>query len=272
MRPEPSLSQTRRGHMNITRAALPIIAIVLIASACAGAAGASPTPSDTPATTPAPSPDPSAAPIRGPVTTPEDAVARIIAAEPRFAGIMPFRDDLIGQANWYKVSRSLANGDYQVTVRLGWGDCPAGCIEEHIWEFTVAQADGTVNVVSETGDQVPLTSWPAAATETDAGRSSISGLATAGPVCPVETIPPDPSCAPRPVVGATVVIRMASGAVIAQLATGPDGTFFADLEPGRYTVEALPVDGLLGTPGPQPVTVEADTITTVQLDYDTGIR
>ncbi len=263
--------------MNITRATLPIAVIVLIVSACAsGSAGASPTPSGTPAGSPAPttdpSVDPSAAPIGGPVTTEAEAVARIVAAEPRFDGIMPFRDDLIGQANWYKVSRSLANGDFQVTVRLGWGDCPAGCIEEHIWEFTVARDDGTVSVVSETGDQVPITSWPATAIDADGGRSAISGLATAGPICPVEKNPPDPSCAPRPVVGATVVIRNASGAVIAQLATDPAGAFFADLEPGRYIVEALPADGLLGTPGPQPVTVEAGVTSTVQLDYDTGIR
>ncbi len=262
--------------MNITRAALPIAAIVLIVSACSSSAiGASPTPSGTPSATPSPSTDPSAlpsaAPISGLVTTPEEAVGRIVETEPRFAGIMPFRDDLIGQSSWYKVSRSLVNGDFQVTVRIGWGDCPAGCIDEHIWEFAVAR-DGTVNIVSENGSQVPNTEWPAAATDGDASRSSISGLATAGPICPVEKNPPDPSCAPRPVVGATVVIRNASGAVIAQLSTGPDGAFFADLEPGRYTVEALPADGLLGTPGPQPVTVEAGSTAMVQLDYDTGIR
>ncbi len=262
--------------MNITRAALPIAAIVLIVSACSSSAiGPSPTPSGMPAetssATAAPSTDPSAAPISGPVTTPEAAVARIVEIEPRFAGIMPFRDDLIGQSSWYKVTRSLVNGDFQVTVRLGWGDCPAGCIAEHIWEFAVA-GDGTVITVSENGSPVPPTSWPAAAVDSDTGRSSISGLATAGPVCAVEKNPPDPSCAPRPVVGATIVIRNASGNVIAQLATGSDGAFFADLEPGRYIVEALPADGLLGTPGPQPVTVEADSTATVQLDYDTGIR
>jgi hypothetical protein len=40
------------------------------------------------------------------------------------------------------------------TFRHAWGDCPAGCISEHLWEFTVT--GGTPVLVREYGDSVPI--------------------------------------------------------------------------------------------------------------------
>jgi hypothetical protein len=39
-------------------------------------------------------------------------------------------------------------------VEIGWGDCPAGCIDKHRWTFTVDKA-GTVTKTGETGPAVP---------------------------------------------------------------------------------------------------------------------
>ncbi len=39
--------------------------------------------------------------------------------------------------------------------------------------------------------------------------------AAAGPTCPVEKIPPDPACAPRPVAGATILIKAGAGTIVA---------------------------------------------------------
>jgi hypothetical protein len=102
--------------------------------------------------------------------------------------------------------------------------------------------------------------------------TGIAGHATAGPVCPVEKNPPDPSCAPRPVAGAVVIIRATAGAAVQQATTGADGTFFVAVPPGGYLVEAQPANGLMGTPGPQIVTVTAGAMSTIELSYDTGIR
>jgi hypothetical protein len=41
---------------------------------------------------------------------------------------------------------------------------------------------------------------------------------------------------------------------------------------GAYTIEAQPVAGLMGTPGPERVTVAATGTTEVSVIYDTGIR
>jgi hypothetical protein len=110
------------------------------------------------------------------------------------------------------------------------------------------------------------------ATPTAARNTGIRGVATAGPVCPVEKNPPDPSCAPRPVVGATIVIRDGAGAQVAVAISGADGTFFVALPPGNYVVDPRPVQGLLGTAGQQGASVAAGVVTAVKLDYDTGIR
>ena len=103
-------------------------------------------------------------------------------------------------------------------------------------------------------------------------KTGIGGVATAGPVCPVEKNPPDPACAPRPVDGAVLVFNDAAGTEIARTTTAADGTFFTELPPGPYVVTAQPTKGLLGTPGPQSVTVPDGAIVRLDLAYDTGIR
>jgi hypothetical protein len=100
---------------------------------------------------------------------------------------------------------------------------------------------------------------------------AVTGYAHAGPVCPVETTPPDPSCEDRPVSGAVVRVHDSEGAAVAEAATAVDGTFTVELPAGEYTVVAQPVEGLLGTPPPIELTVVGE-ISGVDLAYDTGIR
>ena len=98
----------------------------------------------------------------------------------------------------------------------------------------------------------------------------ISGIALAGPTCPVER-PGDPACAPRPVAGATILIRDATGADVATIVTDAAGRFQVALPPGVYTVVGQPVEGLMGNPAPLDVEV-AEGDVTIELSYDTGIR
>ena len=100
----------------------------------------------------------------------------------------------------------------------------------------------------------------------------LRGTATAGPVCPVEKVPPDPACAPRPIAGAVLVVRDATGREVGRATTAADGTFSIALEAGDYVLEPQPVQGLMGTAPPRPVTVVAAAATTTDVVYDTGIR
>jgi hypothetical protein len=230
---------------------LAVIAVVVIA--CAGSASAT-------------NPRPTA--TLGPVVTATDAIARVVAREPRLAGIQPFDSGLVGQASWYTVQPASGVGAYVVTVRVGWGDCESGCIDEHGWVYAIGP-DGAVSGVSESGPPVPADAWPS---PVGAGTTGISGTAVAGPVCPVERVPADPACAPRPVAGATIVVRDASGTEVARVVTGADGAFVVEMAPGDYQVEPQPVEGFMGGAQAQTVTVADGLLATVQLEYDTGIR
>ena len=174
--------------------------------------------------------------------------------------------DLIGQASWWEAV-SLADG-WRVTFRVGWGDCPAGCIDEHTWTYDVT-GDGTLSLVEERGPAVPaevLDQLRAAASVT-----GVAGRVVAGPTCPVEN-PDDPTCNPRPVAGAVLVVRGAGGAEVARFTTDATGLFRIGLQPGDYKLEPQPVEGLMGTASPVPFTVTDGSETFLDVAYDTGIR
>jgi hypothetical protein len=99
-------------------------------------------------------------------------------------------------------------------------------------------------------------------------------LAVAGPVCPVETDPPDPDCEPRPVDGARILISPGDGReiVLAEGTTDAQGRVTFELPPGDYLVTGAEVEGLMGLPEPTPASVSARATASVTLAYDTGIR
>ena len=92
--------------------------------------------------------------------------------------------------------------------------------------------------------------------------------ALAGPICPVESVPPDPACAPRPI-AIRVAVMDASGARVTTITTRPDGAVRATLRPGRYRLVGV-------DPGPPTVAEQDVVIDTaplrVTISVDTGIR
>jgi hypothetical protein len=123
-----------------------LIAGLLVTVAACNAAGS-------PSPTPAPMPRPTPTPIVAPVASPEDAAALVIATDPRFSGAIQLTPDVIGASKWWE-AEPLAAGGYRIKLTIGWGDCPAGCIQRHVWTFDV-DATGRLTLVSESGDQVP---------------------------------------------------------------------------------------------------------------------
>ena len=126
---------------SFVRIALVATVLAILVAACAGAAG------------PSPSPTP------GPPVTPADALARVVAVEPRLAGIQPFDAGVIGQSSWYTVEPASGVGVFIVGIRIGWGDCQAGCIDEHLWSYAIGP-QGEVTLLSEMGPPVPPEAWP----------------------------------------------------------------------------------------------------------------
>ncbi len=143
-----------------TRSAPPIlIVLVLLAGACSSGTGRTPGPlppaaSPTPGSTLAgPTPTmagPGPTPIAVDVSSPEAAAALVIASDPRFEGAIEMTPDVIGASKWW-AALALQNGAYRITVTVGWGDCPSGCINRHTWAFRVT-ATGDVTLLEESGD------------------------------------------------------------------------------------------------------------------------
>jgi hypothetical protein len=189
--------------------------------------------------------------------TAAEAAQLALAQQARFVGISARDENLIGQAAWYEVTP--ANDGWQVVIRIGWGDCPAGCINEHRWTYAVGR-DARVQLVREEGDAL-------------SAGTGVRGTVTAGPTCPVVTEPPTPGCEERPVAGAVLVFTTPAGVEVARATSASDGTFSVDLAPGAYRLTAQPVEGLMGTPAPMEIEVEPGVpMTELQVSYDTGIR
>jgi hypothetical protein len=113
---------------------------------------------------------------------------------------------------------------------------------------------------------------PAVGPSVDATGVDVTGVAQAGPVCPVERQPPDPACADRPVAGALLVVTE-NGNEVARTTTAADGSFHLRLAPGDYQLVPQPVAGLMGTAAPIALAVRKGVAPApLVVAYDTGIR
>lgn len=242
-----------------------IVSVVVACSAGAGVAGGAA--SGSPSATGQSSPGGTAHPGATPIGTADAAFAAVRARSPWFDGIGQKNPDVIGQAAWWEAT-AAAGDAWAVTVSVGWGDCQAGCIDHHAWQWLVAP-DGATTFQSETGS--PLPDGAAAGLGAAARTSGIGGVVRAGPTCPVQR-PGDSACADRAVSGAVLVIKDAGGAEVARFTTDGSGLFRIDLAPGDYTLEPRPVPTAMGVAPPQQVTVVAGRLTLLDVGYDTGIR
>ena len=127
--------------------ALLIVAAATTLAACASSGAASPVGSAAPTAPGAPT-----------IASAEDAAALVVASDPRFEGALALDPQMIGLSKWWEAS---ANGDgsYMVKVTLGWGDCPAGCINRHTWSYRVGR-DGALTLLEESGVPVPASPTP----------------------------------------------------------------------------------------------------------------
>jgi hypothetical protein len=139
------------------RIALPLLAVVaILAGACGAAVGSAPPNGASPdGASPAPTPTP-IAPL---IASPDEAAALVIAADPRFAGTIKLTPEVIGLSRWWE-SKPLEGGGFRIQLTIGWGDCPAGCINRHTWTYDVS-AHGDVTFVEEAGDLIPPAGVPA---------------------------------------------------------------------------------------------------------------
>jgi hypothetical protein len=104
----------------------------------------------------------------------------------------------------------------------------------------------------------------------------LEGKISIGPICPVETDPPDPGCLPTAETykAYPVAVWTTDGRrKIIQINPAMDGSYKTDLEPGKYLIMLETNKNNIGSSNlPVEVIIISDNITTLNIDIDTGIR
>jgi hypothetical protein len=104
----------------------------------------------------------------------------------------------------------------------------------------------------------------------------LEGTISIGPICPVETIPPDPACLPTAETykAYPVSVYTSDGKTkIAQLMPSLDGAYTSELTPGDYLVVLERAKNNIGGSNlPVMVSITAQDKTLLNINIDTGIR
>ena len=124
---------------------------------------------------------------------------------------------------------------------------------------------------SAVGRTGPLCEFSACPNVTNPANAVVSGSVTLSPVCPVERMPPDPQCAPKPFVTQIKVLDTNGSILIKTIQSLNDGSFTLTLPYGNYTFQAAGENPL---PRCSPITlsVQTPTVNKVSISCDTGIR
>lgn len=108
------------------------------------------------------------------------------------------------------------------------------------------------------------------------GNGTLEGTMTIGPICPVETYPPDPRCKPSAETYAArkVYVWAANRSrIIATLTPDANGRFSVLLPAGEYIVDVAHQPGPGGATGvPKTVVIAEGQTVSISIDIDTGIR
>jgi hypothetical protein len=104
----------------------------------------------------------------------------------------------------------------------------------------------------------------------------LEGKISIGPICPVETDPPDPGCLPTAETykAYPVSVWTPDGrSKITLLKPSLNGSYTADLDQGNYLIILENSGSNIGSSNlPIAVTIISGKITTLNIDIDTGIR
>ena len=170
---------------------------------------------------------------------------------------------------------------FGLSLLVGMSLLAGGCtVAGPISSLLAGAASTGVGPVPSTSSAVPVqslaTPMPTSIASRPAGdHPTITGILLAGPSCPVETVPPDPACAPRPVVDAVVIATDQQGHEVGRALSDNAGHFEFVLAPGTYTLAPqATTDAGWRIPGPKVVDAGQGSSDPVEVDfvYDTGIR
>ena len=104
----------------------------------------------------------------------------------------------------------------------------------------------------------------------------LEGTISIGPICPVETIPPDPACLPTAETYKSYPVSVFTSdgkTEIAKLMPSLDGSYSSELPPGDYLIVLERAKNNIGGSNlPVIVSIKAQDKTLLNINIDTGIR
>jgi len=104
----------------------------------------------------------------------------------------------------------------------------------------------------------------------------LEGIISIGPICPVETDPPDPGCLPTAETYKAYPVSIWTsdgGKKIAQINPALDGSYKTELDPGNYLVILENAkNGISNSNLPVTVSINPQDKTVLNINIDTGIR
>ena len=103
-------------------------------------------------------------------------------------------------------------------------------------------------------------------------RSVLVVTVRLGDICPHDTGPASPDCAPKLLPGAPVSLVDANGRAVSTRRSGADGTLRFLARAGSYTLVARPLSSARITPKPVLVTLSRGMKRSLVLTYFTGIQ
>lgn len=107
----------------------------------------------------------------------------------------------------------------------------------------------------------------------DTNSSGIRGTALLGPICPVERIPPDPACVPKPYETNLVLTPTDQSRVITEFSSDANGRFEVKTQPGEYAIHSATATNILPyCASDGAVRVNVNSYTEITVNCDTGIR
>ncbi len=212
------------------------------------------------------------------------------------------------QAGTVKISADLVNGTYRETKILSLSDSPYSFLGYQVSitsvnpvrqsgkEILVNQYKVTFHVVS--GPKVStegqrcggnMTNAPVCAAGLqcipepgshlpfgDVGgmcvkEGILKGVVTLSPTCPVESIPPNPACAPKPYVTSVEAQSVSDPRIVRTSESASDGSFVLALPYGDYTIQATS-GNVYPRCAPVTVSIKTATMNPISISCDTGIR
>lgn len=107
------------------------------------------------------------------------------------------------------------------------------------------------------------------------GDGVLKGKISIGPICPVETIPPDPMCLPTAETykaWSTAIFTLKRKTKVATLNPKLDGTYEIDVPAGTYIVDFDQSNHFGASNLPAIVSISFGATTKFNINIDTGIR